>query len=371
MEYEIVRGPFMLREVVGMLYKFTNGASYRSVLRRHKFLGGATITEAMTRRMECLQQIMREVCGDLDPQDPQLQRFFASERIDGENTCIARMLTSAPFVVVENMGIREHGDRICAIWDALQARNVWITDKTSAGLSFSREPGCTKDIFDQIGEIHSSLEYQVKLYRALRDFPKTMDTLVALAEPLAERLEKCLLRESWLMDEAEEYWRKVFETTPPLDFLRHSSMSSSAVKGASEKTKIAICYMGSNWISYSMAGDAYIPRDHNILIIGSAATSTAIANTKLSDTETIGAMLKALGDKRRLDILRRLNKERSYCHELAETMGIDPGNMSRNLALLHSFGFLQQEKELPIYYYQTDREAIRSFLQLVESVILD
>lgn len=371
MGYEIVRGPCMLREVVGMLYKFTNGTSYRSVLSRHKFLGGATITEAMTRRMECLQRIMQEVCADLDPQDPQLQRFFAAEKIDGENTCIARMLTSAPFLVVENTSIRENGDQICAIWDALRARNVWITDETSAGLAFSREPGCTMDLFDQIGEIHSSLEYQVKLYRALRDFRKTVDALIALVEPLAERLEKCLLRESWLMDEVEEYWRKVFETTSPLDFLIHSSMSSNSIKGAGEKTKVAICYMGSNWVSYSMFADAYIPRDHNILIIGSAATSTAIANTKLSDTETVGAMLKALGDKRRLDILRHLNKERSYCHELAETMGIDPGNMSRNLALLHSFGFLQQEKELPIYYYQTDREAIRSFLQLVESVILD
>lgn len=371
MGYEIVRGPFMLHEVVGMLYKFTNGISYRSTLSRHKFLGGATITEAMTRRMERLQRIMNEVCADLDPQDPQLQRFFAAEKINGEYTCIALMLTSAPFLVVENASIRENGEQICAIWDALQARNAWITDKTSAGLSFSGEPGCTMDLFDQIGEIHSSLEYQVKLYRVLRDFRKTMDTLINLLEPLEEHLKRCLQQESWLMDEAEEYWRKVFETLTPLDFLLHSSMSSTSVEGAGEKTNVSICYMGSNWVSYSMAGDAYVPRDYNILIIGSAATSTVIANTKLSDTETVGAMLKALGDKRRLDILRHLNKERSYCHELAETMGADPGNMSRNLALLHSFGFLQQEKELPIYYYQTDREAIRSFLQLVESVILD
>ncbi len=371
MGYEIIRGPFILREAVGMLYKFTNGISYRTALSRHKFLGGATVTEAMTRRMECLQRIMEEVCADLDPMDPGLQRFFCSELVEGEKTCIARMITSAPFIVLRVTGLREHCAAICEIWDALQARGAWITDKTSGGLVFSTAPGCPGDLFDQVSEIHCSLEYQVKLYRALRDFRKTVDELIALVEPLAERLAHCLQRENWLMDETESYWHKEFESLPPLEFLEKSSRNRSATTGASDYTKIAISYMGSNWVSYSMADDAYISRDYNILIIGCAATSTDVATKKKGDTETVGTILKALGDKKRLEILRQLSKGRSYCHELADAMGIDPGNMSRNLTLLHSFGFLRQERELPIYYYKTDREAIQSFLHLVETVIFD
>ena len=74
--------------------------------------------------------------------------------------------------------------------------------------------------------------------------------------------------------------------------------------------------------------------------------------------------------KKRLEILQRLSKKRSYCHELADQMGLDPGHMSRNLSVLHSYGFLRQERESLKNYYRTDPEAIRNFLKVVETTIL-
>ena len=51
-------------------------------------------------------------------------------------------------------------------------------------------------------------------------------------------------------------------------------------------------------------------------------------------------------------------------------MGLDPGHMSRNLSVLHSYGFLRQERESLKNYYRTDPEAIRNFLKVVETTIL-
>ncbi|MFR0734009.1 MAG: ArsR/SmtB family transcription factor [Oscillospiraceae bacterium] len=77
-----------------------------------------------------------------------------------------------------------------------------------------------------------------------------------------------------------------------------------------------------------------------------------------------------MSDKKRLEILGRLSKERAYSLELAKAMGVDPSNMSRNLALLCSYGFLKQEQEAQKNYYQTDHEAVRHFLRQLERVLL-
>lgn len=86
--------------------------------------------------------------------------------------------------------------------------------------------------------------------------------------------------------------------------------------------------------------------------------------------ELVIAVLKALGDKKGLEILNCLARGRSYCHELADAMGADPGNMSRNLAMLHNYGFLRQKRDAQKNYYETDVDAIRNFLQRVEHLLL-
>ena len=52
-------------------------------------------------------------------------------------------------------------------------------------------------------------------------------------------------------------------------------------------------------------------------------------------------------------------------------MHIDPSNMSRSLSQLCSFGFLKQRKEGQKIFYETDKAALRHFLQQLERFILD
>jgi len=43
--------------------------------------------------------------------------------------------------------------------------------------------------------------------------------------------------------------------------------------------------------------------------------------------------------------------------------------MSRHLTLLHKYGFLRQERAPMVNYYETDKEALHDFLQLVETLV--
>ena len=119
----------------------------------------------------------------------------------------------------------------------------------------------------------------------------------------------------------------------------------------------------------AVAANSPLALDHNILYIGSAIPGNGLPRSRGGDVETVGNMLKCIGDKKRLEILRRLSNSPSYGLELAEIMGMDSGHMSRILSQMHSFGFLQEDKDRLRVYYRTDREAIHTFLEMVENTI--
>lgn len=370
MGYEIIRGPFMLLETIGMLHKFANGITFQSLLNRKKFLagGGSVISDSLVRRMNRLQEILDEVCSDLDARDPLLQRFFCEIELDGEHVCLAQLMIYS-FCTLRKPGFRENAEEVCAIWRQLQESGAWIHPTSVDELIFSKEEESPGDLFDQISNLVYPGDFQMKLYGALRDFDRTMKELTDYIEPLASRLEKIYQKEGRLFDEAEGYWREAFQRMTPLEFLA-ASAGETAILGAGEQTRVAVSLMNSNWLIYGMVGSLKNCCDYNQMFIGSGVMSTSLIRRRSNDLKVIGTVLKTLGDKKRLEILQRLAKERSYCHELAEAMGVDPGNMSRNLAALHHYGFLRQEREPFRCYYQTDVEEFCRFLQMVESIVV-
>jgi DNA-binding transcriptional ArsR family regulator len=136
----------------------------------------------------------------------------------------------------------------------------------------------------------------------------------------------------------------------------------------SETTRVAVLMMDSNLLS-ATAAKAFLQLGYNALYIGCAIPANGLPRSRGGDLETVGNMLKSIGDKKRLEILRRLADAPSYGLELAEDLGMDSGHMSRILSQMHGYGFLIEEKDRLRVYYRTDREAIRSFLDMVENTI--
>ena len=369
MGYEIVGGPFLLMETVAMLHKFVNGIPFQSAISRQRFFMNDPAYLSKSEKLSRLQAIMEKLCQDVDANDPRIRHYFASAGEDPETVCLAQLMTH-PFCTLREPGLRENAAEICRIWEDLLRRGYWLTSRNGENMVFAitNDPGCPGDLFMQIKAMRFSGEFQMEMYECFRDFERSMAELVELIEPYSLRLQQLLLREDSLYRDAEQYWDDHFRRSTLKSFGSTFTNDIFLAK-MSEHTRVAVLLMDSDLLT-AVAAHSPLALDYNILYIGSAIPANGLPRSRGGDVETVGNMLKCIGDKKRLEILRRLSDSAAYGLELAEVMGVDPGHMSRILSQMHSYGFLREEKDRQRVYYRTDREAIRNFLELVEHTIV-
>lgn len=368
MGYEIIRGPFMLLETVAMLYKFVNGISFQSAINRQRFFMDSAAIADQDKKMERLQEIMREVCADVDPKDPFLQRYFFRASTDQEHMCLAQLMTYT-FCTLREPDFWGNVQEICKLWQDLQRRGYWIRSEpeTSLVFTFTNAPGCPGNLYKQIKALSFPSDFRLEIYDAFQEFEKSLQELAAYIEPLSQRLQKAYSQEAWMFDETERYWHEAFQKKSIVEFV--STFADEAfIQRMGDRTVVAILLMDSNLLT-AEAAESPLGLGYNILYIGSAIPSNGLPRHRGGDLETVGYMLKSISDKKRLEILQRLSREPSYGLELADIMGMDSGHMSRILAQMHSYGFLREEKDRLRVYYQTDREVIHNFLEMVEATI--
>ena len=368
MGYEIVHGPFLLMETVAMLHKYINGLSYQSAISRQRFFMNTQDYLAQSEKMRRLQRIMEDTCSGLDLDNPRWRHYFASAGDDPESVCLAQLMTH-PFCTLRHRDLRENAAEICRIWLDLQQRGYWLTSRNEENMvfAFTNDPGCPGDLFMQIKSMRFPGHFQMKMYECFRDFDRSMAELVALIEPCSRSLEVHFRREQNLFRETEQYWDEAFRKTSLEDFTATFANEAFLAKMSSH-TRIAILMMDSGLLT-AVAAHSPLALDYNTLYIGSAIPANGLPRSRGGDVATVGNMLKCIGDRKRLEILRRLSAEPSYGLELAEIMGVDSGHMSRILSQMHSYGFLREEKDRQRVYYRTDREAIHNFLEMVEDTI--
>ena len=368
MGYEIVHGPFLLMETVAMLHKYVNGIAYQSAISRQRFFMSKEDYLAQSRKMSRLQSITEALCSDLDIEEPRLRHYFACAGEEPDSVCLAQLMTH-PFCTLEKPDLHENAREICGIWKSLQDRGYWLTSRNGENMvfAFTNDSGCPGDLFMQIKAMRFPGDFQMKMYECFRDFERSMAELVTLIEPLAHKLAEHLTRETALFADSERYWDSFFRKTS-LEHFVNTFASPAFLEKMSRHTKVAVLMMDSDLLT-AVAALSPLALAHNILYIGSAIPANGLPRSRGGDVETVGNMLKCIGDKKRLEILRRLSSEPSYGLELAEIMGMDSGHMSRILSQMHSYGFLREDKDRLRVYYQTDREAIHKFLEMVESTI--
>lgn len=369
MGYEVVRGPFLLMETVAMLHKYVNGISFQSAISRQRFFMGSADYQAHSTRMSRLQEMMERICTGLDTSGSRLRHYFACAGEDPESVCLAQLMTH-PFCTLRHPDLRENAAEICRIWQDLQRRGYWLTSRNGENMVFAitNDPGCPGDLFMQIKAMRFPGAFQMEMYECFRDFERSMAELVELIEPYARALEEILIREGELFRQVECYWDNTFRKTGVEAFVATFTNETFLTK-MSENTRVAVLLMDSNLLT-AVAARSHLELEYNILYIGSAIPANGLPRSRGGDVEAVGNMLKCIGDKKRLEILRRLNIQPSFGLELAEVMGVDSGHMSRILSQMHGYGFLREEKNRQRVYYRTDPEAVRNFLEMVENTIL-
>ena len=87
--------PYMLYETVGMLVKYVNRISMLEIRDAMLRLYRNYVDETWHRRLECLQDIIQEVCKDVNREATEMQYFFG-RREPGpgrDATTMARVMT--------------------------------------------------------------------------------------------------------------------------------------------------------------------------------------------------------------------------------------------------------------------------------------
>lgn len=369
MEYEIIREPFLFLETMELLYKHVNRIRFSSLWTPRRELSGTPTEKAVLRRLEILQDILDEVCQDIDAEDPKLRNYFEEAGTGQSNgsTYLAGVMVSA-FVDYKRPGFEETAADILGEWETMNQKGGWLQCSNGSGLLYTCVPGSPGDLFDQIYALDLPAEFRLRLYGVLHRFPEALEELTELMRPVAAKLDGALKKAQLPIGDMAEYWLTCHLT--PLEFLENT-MGAEAVEGAGNRLRLAISLMNANRIFYGMEHEPGRYREYSYMYIGCCISASSLRKEHSTALDEISTILRGLSERKRLEALGQLAKKRLYGLELAEVLNMDRGNLSRLLAVLHEQGFLRQEKENQRTYYQADREAMQNFFDHIMAVIFD
>ncbi|MCH5339418.1 MAG: winged helix-turn-helix transcriptional regulator [Acetatifactor sp.] len=93
-------------------------------------------------------------------------------------------------------------------------------------------------------------------------------------------------------------------------------------------------------------------------------------NNPVDQKKRLAALLKALGDERRLEILALLKERRHSGSELAKELSLTTVTISQHIDAMLGFGLITLSKEMNQIYYEIDENAIRKILEQTWELLL-
>ncbi|MFR0733253.1 MAG: hypothetical protein ACLSHU_02695 [Oscillospiraceae bacterium] len=214
MELILDTQPYMLYETIAMLTKYVNRISMLDIRDTLLRLYRSGLDETWRRRLECLQEILEQVCADVDREDPDMQYFFSKRELSGPSdlTNLARVLTH-PFIEWRSPKLEEEAEALKEDWRCLQARGFRLAPDT-CGISFIPLPAgeAQESFFRQLYRLHLPGDLSMEVLNLYEDYTGNLDRLVGLITPYARRLEEQLAERPWLMESLGTYWEEQFQT---------------------------------------------------------------------------------------------------------------------------------------------------------------
>ena len=363
MELTLDTRPYILYETIAMLTKYVNRISMLDIRDTLLRLYRSGLDETWRRRLECLQEIIGQVCADVDREDPEIQYFFSKRELSGptDQTNLARVLTH-PFIEWQSPNLEEEAEALKEAWQRLQERGFRLASGT-CGISFVPLPaGETQgSLFRQLYQLHLPGDLAMEILSLFEDYTGSLDRLVALIIPYARRLEEQLTARPWLMESLGAYWAEQFQTISPESFLAGSKMGYRAPP-VNPQRRVCFSLMACTEIQFEIQNSVLHP-GRSLYVFGCSIAAICSQGMFGEDTEQLAMTFRTLGSKSRLVLLLRLAQDRGYCQQLAAEAQCNTGDMSRSLTALSKCGFLKQEQEQSRTYYAADLPAISRFLE--------
>lgn len=374
----IFQEPCYFAEAVYLLYYYVNHISFDEefarISRNYGRRTGDPEDALTVRRLQELTRVSAAVTAGMNREDSRLRFYF--EKIPGmdrkNNCCLAQiMLVTIPLDCSE---IDAFAGRLLQGYTYMQQEGFKLNDINAMGLVLERwdkqeEP---ESLMAQLERLPCSLEGKWNILRVWSEFESHLRELTELIRPVAERLKQEMAPLQALNQGVLRQWADYFQTHTMDDFQNEMFNTTFLFVEQNISQEIWLGLWNFNafgtWSEW-LEVPGY-PGMVRVAYIG-ASISFRFAARKQSrpDAEGMGGMLRALGGKDKLEILRRCAEQPCSAAKLAAEMSLNSGTVSRNLYGLYKLGYLETRGDGERVNYRTRLDVLEQVFQWVADYV--
>ncbi|MBR5949653.1 MAG: winged helix-turn-helix transcriptional regulator [Clostridia bacterium] len=359
----LVREPIILFETIAMICRYYRKESYSAAAERLTglFSSGMKSSQIVELKLrgELADRLMNNICADIDVEDKDFQFFFKPFDTDdaAERNCVARVLIFS-VMILEPLSFDDAIEQVKNGWAHVKRDGLELLHFHMHGINFMSANGRDlPSLFEQIYSMNYPYQAKMASFLALDRHEAYLSKLAEIVRPYAVRLEAALSGLAPVYASSADFWEFSLEVMSNEQIVALMRIEEKAKLTKLNKAYVSLFLF--NEIGNSFDGHpSSSPDDITTLVVGMGIYPEYTLVLEGQRIDKFSEKLKALADPIRLEILVRLSKEPDYCLNLAQSMNMNVGNVSRTLTLLYENGFLKRTKKRGRLYFETDIEAI-------------
>lgn len=375
MKVRVIDKPCLFAETVYLLYYYINGIAYTRDYERVNRKFGRYLLEKEDQGLQLAQELDRisaAVTQTLDPHQARLRYFF--EKLPGtdEKTCCCLAHTMLVATPLNCTDIDSFAAELLRMFRYMSGIGFKINDMNTMGLVLEpldpqEEP---EPLQVQLERLPCSMEARWEILRVLTEFETYLRELTELLRPVAEQLAAEMQALTERNRAQLAIWEKYFQTHSVDTFQQEMFRASYLFTQEMQPDEVWIALWNFNmvgfWTEWFESGGKTV----RIAYLGANLSfEFAAAHQVRPDAETLCAMMRALTGKDKLEILRRCAAEPFSAAQLAASMNLNSGTVSRNVYGLYKLGYLETRGDGERVNYITRPDALeRPFRWVLEYV---
>lgn len=308
---------------------------------------------------------MEQCCGALNRDDPELNWFFRAHDLDDSGcgtTCVARALLYA-FMDLHRSDWDAHMEMLVQKWQELRQHRFAVTGINAYTPELEDEgiPGRTS-IASAFSQLQTDPAFTLDLVEAFSDYAGHLRRLDRILRPVSRALLPELEAAAAQAKPLYDAWSHFFHVGSPDEFVRQRC--STALDRAPTSIVLAPRLLD--------AGNApgQFTREGALWFHMGVGLPVGLQSASTHSKSAAVAVIRLLGDQTRLDMLRLMSQNPMCPQELVETLGTNPGTISRNLSSFHNVNLVIRTRVGSRYLYRTDQEVLKRSLSQVSAYLL-
>ncbi len=371
-----LRKPCFFAEAVYLLYFFVNQWNYEEDYRRICQMYCRHIPQEQDALGGQIRELCR-VCGavteGLDREEELLQKYFA--KLPGTDhrseCCLAQVMLLA--VPLDQSDVDSFAQNLIHSYRLMERQGIQINDMNSMGLIMERLDGEQEPetLAQQLERLPCSIEARWSILRVLTDYERSVRELTAVIRPVTVALEREMGQLLAMSGAFFDRWERYFANHTVDDF--QSEMFHTTFLFTEEDRPHEI-WLGQWYFNPFGTWSEWLEErttDVRTAYLGLGISFDFSAGRKARpDADALGGMLKALGGKDKLEILRRCAKKPYTPARLAAQMNLNSGTVSRSLYGLYKLGFLETKGDGERVNYVTKPETLEQLFGWLKDYVL-